>query len=123
MTGMTTRDKTSGKKHRQVTNYSIPVTIEDALSYLDQPIGRYHVLSKTNQDGSKTLVPMRASKYCANCNKGYGTNPPLPSGSGKCGRCQQVNYCNSVCQRLHWNAHKGVCQSMAEQRQQCLNSR
>lgn len=119
---MTTHTKTSGKKLKQITNYSIPVTLEDALSYLDQPIGRYHTLSRTNQDGTKTLIPMQTKKHCANCNKGYGKNPPLPSGSGKCGRCQQVNYCNAVCQRQHWHIHKEVCQSMVDQRQQCLNS-
>lgn len=37
---------------------------------------------------------------CAECGN--------PAGQ-KCGRCQQVVYCNRECQVKHWPSHKGVC--------------
>jgi len=27
----------------------------------------------------------------------------------KCGGCNQVKYCNSICQRSHWSKHKNKC--------------
>jgi hypothetical protein len=46
------------------------------------------------------------AKPCANCSTPSTTAHPLK----RCGKCKDVNYCNKICQRTDWKAHKSVCE-------------
>lgn len=41
------------------------------------------------------------SSYCSSC----GEEKP----DKKCAKCKAVQYCDRVCQRLHWSMHKKNC--------------
>lgn len=45
------------------------------------------------------------AKPCANCNTPSTETHHLQ----RCGKCKDVNYCNKICQRADWQAHKLVC--------------
>ena len=40
---------------------------------------------------------------CASCGK--------PNAKQRCGGCRSAHYCNEVCQKNHWGAHKGPCKA------------
>ena len=40
---------------------------------------------------------------CASCGK--------PNAKERCGGCRSAHYCNEVCQKNHWGAHKGPCKA------------
>lgn len=39
---------------------------------------------------------------CNQCGSSIGTK-------SLCGRCHRAQYCNKICQNLHWNIHKYAC--------------
>lgn len=45
------------------------------------------------------------TKPCANCNTPSTETHRLK----RCGKCKDVNYCNEICQKADWQAHKSVC--------------
>ena len=40
---------------------------------------------------------------CSSCGK--------PNAKARCGSCRSAHYCNDVCQKNHWGAHKGPCKA------------
>jgi MYND finger len=86
------RDHPWGKKVQQQQPHS-PLSPVVVLSSSSQPI------PKQQQKG---LLPPLHEKVCACC---YQPNPQVRCGGG----CQDVFYCDKVCQQGHWILHKKTC--------------
>jgi hypothetical protein len=67
--------------------------------------------ARTRREASIAMVrakqrttPDSVVKACAHC-----AAPREQQKTFVCGRCQNVRYCNSDCQRAHWTFHKKFC--------------
>jgi hypothetical protein len=55
-------------------------------------------------DGEMAAAPVKRA-LCGACGKDFATS--------RCGRCLSVTYCDAVCQRADWRAHKAECKAPA----------
>lgn len=51
------------------------------------------------------IMTALTTKPCANCNTPSAQTHLLK----RCGKCKDVNYCNEICQKADWQAHKSAC--------------
>ncbi|XP_055883990.1 ubiquitin carboxyl-terminal hydrolase 19-like isoform X1 [Biomphalaria glabrata] len=58
----------------------------------------------------RTLYPSEYPSNCAFCHKTVVDTNPLK----RCTKCYRVGYCDQLCQRNHWNAHKPTCSNSPE---------
>ena len=52
---------------------------------------------------AKSHFRSAAKMSCSSCGK--------PNAKARCGGCRSAHYCNDVCQKNHWGAHKGPCKA------------
>jgi MYND finger len=86
------------------------------LSSSQPPIVRKHHQQQDQQRGVMPLIRDDDKKRtCACC---FQENPKVRCGAG--GRCENVFYCDRVCQQGHWTVHKKTCRSQQQQQQRLL---
>jgi hypothetical protein len=71
------------------------------IAYVEALIAAKHYPTAL-QVAQKFLKTMKElDSICFHCRK--------ETGKYRCGRCKQVNYCSSMCQKADWSKHKPVC--------------
>jgi hypothetical protein len=63
--------------------------------------------SSTRSSSSSSSSTSSSSKACAACSKDDAKNM-------QCGRCGNVSYCSTDCQKSHWKTHKPYCKAPAD---------
>ena len=70
-------------------------------------------MSKSNDN-----LLRKGGKTCGFC----ATVAPATVNLLQCSACRSINYCNSTCQKSHWNIHKPICKQVRSQKSEVVQA-